>query len=44
MRFSSLPFELDQTPLLVGRESPARKPVMKLAEILHGLREDRADR
>ena len=31
-------------PLLVGRESPARKPVMKLAEILHDLREDRADR
>lgn len=31
-------------PLSVGRELPARKPVMKLAEILHGLREDRADR
>jgi antitoxin (DNA-binding transcriptional repressor) of toxin-antitoxin stability system len=33
-----------QPPLSVGREMPARKPVMKLREILADLREDRADR
>jgi len=31
-------------PLSVARETPARKPVMKLGEILHDLQDDRADR
>ena len=31
-------------PLSAGREMPARKPVMKLREILADLQEDRADR
>ena len=31
-------------PLLAGREMPARKPLMKLREILTDLQEDRADR
>ena len=31
-------------PLSVAREPPARKPVMKLSEILHDLEGDRADR
>jgi antitoxin (DNA-binding transcriptional repressor) of toxin-antitoxin stability system len=31
-------------PLSVGREIPARRPVMKLREILADLQEDRADR
>lgn len=31
-------------PLSAGREMPARKPVMKLHEILAYLQEDRADR
>jgi len=31
-------------PLLAGTEMPARKPVMKLREILADLQEDRADR
>ena len=31
-------------PLSAGREMPARKPVMKLREILADLHEDRADR
>jgi antitoxin (DNA-binding transcriptional repressor) of toxin-antitoxin stability system len=31
-------------PLSVASEMPARKPVMKLSELLRGLQEDRADR
>lgn len=31
-------------PLSAGRELPARKPVMKLEDILHDLQQDRADR
>ncbi len=31
-------------PLLVGKELPTRKPVMKLNEILRDLQQDRADR
>jgi antitoxin (DNA-binding transcriptional repressor) of toxin-antitoxin stability system len=31
-------------PLSVASELPARKPVMKLAEILHDLQDDRTDR
>ena len=31
-------------PLSVSSEMPARKPVMKLAEILHDLQDDRMDR
>jgi hypothetical protein len=31
-------------PLSAGRKMPARKPVMKLREILADLQEDRADR
>jgi antitoxin (DNA-binding transcriptional repressor) of toxin-antitoxin stability system len=31
-------------PLSATGDLPARKPVMKLSEILHDLREDRADR
>jgi antitoxin (DNA-binding transcriptional repressor) of toxin-antitoxin stability system len=31
-------------PLSAGREMPARKPVMKLREIMADLQEDRADR
>ncbi len=31
-------------PLSVAKELPARKPVMKLREILHDLQDDRADR
>jgi antitoxin (DNA-binding transcriptional repressor) of toxin-antitoxin stability system len=31
-------------PLSVPSEMPARKPVMKLSELLHDLQDDRADR
>jgi antitoxin (DNA-binding transcriptional repressor) of toxin-antitoxin stability system len=31
-------------PLSVARPLPERKPVMKLSELLHDLRQDRADR
>ena len=31
-------------PVLVAGELPARKPVMKLSEMLHDLQKDRADR
>ena len=31
-------------PLSLGRELPARKPVMRLSEILQELQQDRADR
>jgi hypothetical protein len=31
-------------PILIGREPPPRKPVMKIAELLSWLHRDRADR
>ena len=31
-------------PVLIGREPPARKPVMKIDELLSCLQHDRADR
>ena len=31
-------------PILVGREPPARKPVMMIGELLNDLQRDRADR